>query len=285
MASTEPLQISGLLETAPESWLLKASPRSGCGGESGTWLLRHTGGETRVVGRFEADIKALLPGPQGSSYAVSAFGEVFRVEEDQIRPIADEPADPEAIFGTLVDGGRIFACCTMGRVMVFEEGAWTVLGEDVGGDELDTYGLCADGPDQWVCGEQGLLLRRRAGRFERVEVPTRQNLMAISRGPDGRLVVVGRKGTLLFSGEQGFRAGEPGTDRNLSDVVFWRDRCFVSANSEVLEIESGRLRERTAVPSFDLVATPSALWSIGLGTLHRFDGQVWTPVAIEADLG
>ncbi|WP_102794760.1 hypothetical protein [Bowmanella denitrificans] len=285
--SKQHLQITGILELAENDLLFKASysKNSPLGNQNETLLIRQAGTTTSLLRAFDTEIKILLSTPNNGITAISSFGDIYMFDGQQWQDQQTEPEDPEYIFAALAWEDDIYACCTLGKVMKFNGQQWQVLSDDLSGEELDTYDLCMTQDGLVVCGEDGLLVCKKPTGSDVYDIPTNVSLMSIVQTRTEELACVGRKGTMLIGSKDSWSLVDThGIEANLSDITRWREHLYVSANQQILEFDQHILINKYDIPSFNVISLSTSLWSIGLQSLHQFDGQNWQEIIIHLDL-
>lgn len=283
--SSTNMQVSGIAESLGERLFVRAfsDDRTGIPVTRRTLVIEGNRGDFRLLRTIDDEIVSLnatadrliLTGKFGHVYVYD--GRHWHDHECRIEPL-------EYVFRTVVHNDRIYVACTGGTVARFHNGRWESIARDVGGDDLDLIGICHERDDSFlVCGDSGLLASvGDNGDVRIMEVSTTRMLVDVCKLEEDRVAVCGRNGTFLVgSGDDWRDWGLAESNANLNGMALWRGQLFVSAGDHVCVLDDSRLLQHAAVPSLHLAALTSALWSIGLKKLHRFDGSRWEDVIVE----
>ncbi|WP_025810231.1 hypothetical protein [Pseudomonas chlororaphis] len=145
----------------------------------------------------------------------------------------------------------------------------------------------------YAVGWQGLLCRRTAVGWERLNAPTNLDLFDLVCAEDGSAYAVGDEGIILKGrGDTWALIEQDKTCEKLWGVASFAGRVFVSDMRLLYEIVDNDLiplspPDDEVFPSstYRLKTTEGVLWSAGGKELFEFDGQRWKPLLSFFDRG
>jgi hypothetical protein len=154
------------------------------------------------------------------------------------------------------------------------------LPDSFDGEAIHGFGLS----DLYAVGRGGQVWHYDGKEWRQEDVPTNQNLYAVTCAPDGTVYAGGLGGTLLCRRKGKWTEIEQkATAADIWDLEWFADRLFVSALHGLFTLEGKELQlvnygEHTVNSTYQLSARKGVLWSNGEKEIMEFDGKTWTRI-------
>jgi hypothetical protein len=249
-----------------------------------TLIIEHCEGTFRIDRLIPEECTAIRQMRNGDLWCLGFFGNLYIRRGASWFDLHIEPGRKNSMVGIWEIDSAVWASDSGGTILKFENNTWVnAVSDSRSGGHI--YSLLPRGRELLAVGDDGLLLRIKEHKASRIELPTNQALKGITMLADQRLVICGDRGTLLIGQEDRWTDhSRPDMDVDFHRVVSWRNRTFISAETQILEFRDGELEPAAEVTSFELIEAGEWLWSIGVKELNYLANDSWQPFVVEIEI-